>query len=159
MDIENIQSQSTSEFDLLIHPRVPPLVRTHPPVASLSLFQTQEPEEERHARENLGVGVVNDSMDAEPTETRSVEPQKISPEVHNAVDRQPQPDPPVVFDLVVRQSSPPPPPLQAPQNPAPMNEPTTILESAMLDTPMQERGGGEDEEEELPTINMDSDSD
>ncbi|KAH9850732.1 rRNA processing/ribosome biogenesis-domain-containing protein [Lenzites betulinus] len=48
-----------SEIDLLLHPRVPPLVRSLPHVEMLSLFRVEESQEEADARLNLGVGIVD----------------------------------------------------------------------------------------------------
>ncbi|KAF8897738.1 rRNA processing/ribosome biogenesis-domain-containing protein [Infundibulicybe gibba] len=47
--------QHTTE--LLLHPRVPPLVRSLPHVGSLSLFHLEESQEETEAREKMGLGV------------------------------------------------------------------------------------------------------
>jgi hypothetical protein len=42
-------------LDLLVHPRVPPLVRSLPPVEALALFRDEESNEERAVRQGLGI--------------------------------------------------------------------------------------------------------
>ncbi|KAA1466753.1 hypothetical protein DENSPDRAFT_812014 [Dentipellis sp. KUC8613] len=44
-------------LDLLLHPRVPPLVRSLPHVDALSLFRAEEGDEEQDVRAGLGIGV------------------------------------------------------------------------------------------------------
>ncbi|KAI0939408.1 hypothetical protein AcW1_004463 [Taiwanofungus camphoratus] len=48
------------EFDLLFHPRVPPLVRSIPHVDMLSLFHSEESEEERDTRHLLRLGTIEE---------------------------------------------------------------------------------------------------
>ncbi|KAI0650589.1 rRNA processing/ribosome biogenesis-domain-containing protein [Trametes meyenii] len=52
-----------TEIDLLLHPRVPPLVRSLPHVEMLSLFRAEESQEESDTRTNVGLGVVPDESD------------------------------------------------------------------------------------------------
>ncbi|KAI0832574.1 rRNA processing/ribosome biogenesis-domain-containing protein [Trametes gibbosa] len=49
----------STEIDLLLHPRVPPLVRSLPHVEMLSLFRAEESQEEADARVNIGLGIVD----------------------------------------------------------------------------------------------------
>ncbi|KAH9899725.1 rRNA processing/ribosome biogenesis-domain-containing protein, partial [Cubamyces lactineus] len=49
-----------AEIDLLLHPRVPPLVRSLPHVEMLSLFRAEESQEEADARTAAGVVVVEE---------------------------------------------------------------------------------------------------
>ncbi|KAI0677400.1 rRNA processing/ribosome biogenesis-domain-containing protein [Trametes maxima] len=52
-----------AEIDLLLHPRVPPLVRSLPHVEMLSLFRAEESHEESSTRTNVGLGVVEEGPD------------------------------------------------------------------------------------------------
>jgi hypothetical protein len=49
--------QDTAIFDLILHPRLPPITRRFPPVSVLSLYRAEESNTESHAREQLGLGV------------------------------------------------------------------------------------------------------
>ncbi|KIY67371.1 hypothetical protein CYLTODRAFT_444097 [Cylindrobasidium torrendii FP15055 ss-10] len=49
-------ARASTTLDLLIHPRVPPLVRSMPHVETLSLFHAEESNEEKTIREALGLG-------------------------------------------------------------------------------------------------------
>ncbi|KAM5534268.1 hypothetical protein V8D89_010878 [Ganoderma adspersum] len=49
-----------AEIDLLLHPRVPPLVRSLPHVEMLSLFRTEEGEEELDTRRRIGLDALPD---------------------------------------------------------------------------------------------------
>ncbi|TFY78724.1 hypothetical protein EWM64_g5294 [Hericium alpestre] len=64
-------------LDLLLHPRVPPLVRSLPHIDSISLFRAEEGDEERDIRETLGLGVTGC---AEPA--KEVDVQGPSGDVH-----------------------------------------------------------------------------
>ncbi|KZT13037.1 uncharacterized protein LAESUDRAFT_754063 [Laetiporus sulphureus 93-53] len=50
------------DIELLLHPRVPPLVRSLPHVETLSLFREEEGEEELSARQSLGLSTANDTL-------------------------------------------------------------------------------------------------
>ncbi|KAL6305864.1 hypothetical protein BKA93DRAFT_824657 [Sparassis latifolia] len=59
-------------IDLLLHPRVPPLVRALPHVEMLSLFREEEGKEEMEARRRLGIGAeggVSTPLSAEMVDT------------------------------------------------------------------------------------------
>ncbi|KAL1944305.1 hypothetical protein VTO73DRAFT_3490 [Trametes versicolor] len=57
-----------TEIDLLLHPRVPPLVRSLPHVEMLSLFRAEESQEEADARANIGVGAAGERVPGQPTD-------------------------------------------------------------------------------------------
>ncbi|OJT12538.1 hypothetical protein TRAPUB_10939 [Trametes pubescens] len=57
-----------TEIDLLLHPRVPPLVRSLPHVEMLSLFRAEEGQEEADARANIGVGAAGDRVPGQTTD-------------------------------------------------------------------------------------------
>ncbi|KAI0638331.1 rRNA processing/ribosome biogenesis-domain-containing protein [Trametes polyzona] len=59
---DNGAATVSTEVDLLLHPRVPPLVRSLPHVEMLSLFRAEESQEESEARANIGVGVVEERV-------------------------------------------------------------------------------------------------
>lgn len=52
-----------AEIELLLHPRVPPLVRSLPHVEMLSLFRAEEGEEELDTRRHIGVDALPDRAD------------------------------------------------------------------------------------------------
>ncbi len=52
-----------AEIELLLHPRVPPLVRSLPHVEMLSLFRAEEGEEELDTRRHIGVDALPDRTD------------------------------------------------------------------------------------------------
>ncbi|KAH9939977.1 rRNA processing/ribosome biogenesis-domain-containing protein [Amylocystis lapponica] len=56
------------ELDLLLHPRMPPLVRSLPHVEALSLFRAEEGEEERDARTTLALRTPDDISPVVSTE-------------------------------------------------------------------------------------------
>ncbi|TFK71783.1 hypothetical protein BDN72DRAFT_957805 [Pluteus cervinus] len=60
-------STTFDELDLLLHPRVPPLMRSVPFLETLALFPTEEPQEEIDARVALGVASAEDPV-ATPSE-------------------------------------------------------------------------------------------
>ncbi|KAI0251352.1 rRNA processing/ribosome biogenesis-domain-containing protein [Lactifluus subvellereus] len=67
-----IPSTSTlRELDRLLHPRAPPLVRSLPHVGSLSLFRAEESVEEQGIRESFGIGVIHPSDDIEITDAEN----------------------------------------------------------------------------------------
>ncbi|KAH7911569.1 rRNA processing/ribosome biogenesis-domain-containing protein [Hygrophoropsis aurantiaca] len=67
-------SKLQRDVDLLLHPRGPPLVRSMPHLAALSLFRTEESHEETEVRESLGLSMeeeneVQESAEVEMAET------------------------------------------------------------------------------------------
>ena len=52
-----------AEIDLLLHPRVPPLVRSLPHVETLSLFRAEEGEEELNTRRRVALDTLPDRPD------------------------------------------------------------------------------------------------
>ncbi|KAI9056538.1 hypothetical protein FKP32DRAFT_1599270 [Trametes sanguinea] len=71
---ENRDISIPTEIDLLLHPRVPPLVRSLPHVEMLSLFRAEESREETEARMALGVDV-----NEERSPMRSLDTEKMNP--------------------------------------------------------------------------------
>lgn len=171
------------EIDLLLHPRLPPLLRSLPQVESLALFRREESEEEREIRESLGI-----VMPVDPTEDVLPVQANVVPNIVDQVMTEPaktgasdpvramEPAPPFLLP-------PPPPPLpiqtspmstesttsqtQAPREPAflptfvPKSLPpvVTMVESSSTVPKPRSVAMEEDDDEEVPTINMDSDSD
>jgi len=74
--IPNADAQK--RLDLLLHPRLPPLVRPMPPLETLSLFRSQESQEEADLRKEFGIGHID-----EPEPERS-EPTPTEPPDHRA---------------------------------------------------------------------------
>ncbi|KAK7060454.1 hypothetical protein VNI00_001219 [Paramarasmius palmivorus] len=63
--------RSLHELDLLLHPRLPPLLRSLPQVEALSLFRTEESEEEKLNRQDLGLEVEASEEHPQSTTTRA----------------------------------------------------------------------------------------
>ncbi|VDC07334.1 unnamed protein product [Peniophora sp. CBMAI 1063] len=84
------------EVELLLHPRVPPLVRALPHVEALALFRAEEGDEEADIRKQLGVAVVDEPM-ISPTAT----PVKIATPLLVA----PKPSAPIATPLLVAQAN------------------------------------------------------
>ncbi|CDO76547.1 hypothetical protein BN946_scf184982.g6 [Trametes cinnabarina] len=63
-----------AEIDLLLHPRVPPLVRSLPYVEMLSLFRAEESREETDARMTLGVDVNEERSLMQPAASEKIMP-------------------------------------------------------------------------------------
>ncbi|KAL4241842.1 Pre-rRNA-processing protein RIX1 [Abortiporus biennis] len=59
-----------SDLELLVHPRMPPLIRSLPQVESLSLFQRDESQEEIDARKALQLGTMDDIVPTNGTTHR-----------------------------------------------------------------------------------------
>lgn len=154
------------ETELLLHPRLPPLVRPMPHVETLSLFRAEESQEEADVRQSLGLATsaftaeLGTAVAAEP-ETQAkdtimgdpapepVPPPKISPVV--------EPKPTFAFQSATT-LPPPPDPLpssSAASAPLPASIPSVSAVQRPVVLPVEE----EEEEEEMPTIDMDSDSD
>ncbi|KAF9028466.1 hypothetical protein BDZ89DRAFT_1066113 [Hymenopellis radicata] len=146
--------------ELLLHPRVPPLVRSMPHVETLSLFHAEESSEEARIRESFGLLAVSpeaattvaSQAPLEPPAPVSLPPQNVAlgplqtapvPHAHSAptdgdvpmIDMRPAP---------VKQQS-----FKLPE-PAPIRASTPIIKQ----TPP-----GDEEDEAMPSIDMNSDSD
>lgn len=50
-----VAAESQHELDILIHPRLPPLLRSHPPVEALSLFKSGSAENDQAAQDSVGL--------------------------------------------------------------------------------------------------------
>jgi hypothetical protein len=159
-------------FDILLHPRVPPLVRSLPHVESLFLFRAEESQEEIDTRESLGLEIMDQNplllnqdmtMEEQPSlpqpnseSTSSVIP---PPPVEALVDHPPLPTLPGATDgnqklsgSVTSTSTPPlipGPPLSSTAGTLrPVVQSQTVV-------PFVE----DEEDEEIPAIDVDSDSD
>ncbi|KAF7332113.1 RIX1 domain-containing protein [Mycena kentingensis (nom. inval.)] len=144
------------EIEYLLHPRLPPLLRTMPGIEALSLFRTEESEEESHLIKSFGLASVAPS--APPVVRAGSEPvtllPKRQPTAPAAQPLAPAVEPPAA--LIFRPTPPAPkPPLKAPSpalkvGPAPAEAPT-------LPVPMDVEG--DETNEDMPSIDLDSDSD
>ncbi|KAK0490784.1 hypothetical protein IW261DRAFT_1618758 [Armillaria novae-zelandiae] len=137
VDLSTIDDSACQQtLDLLLHPRVPPLVRSLPHVETLSLFHSEEGTEEARDRELLGLTVLQQTSD--PVQTIVTAP---SPQVDlDQEDRHTRPIPPAIVPAPI------PTDMRAPANPGnsmPRAEPRMQLE----------------EDQEMPAIDLDSDSD
>ncbi|RDB22742.1 Pre-rRNA-processing protein rix1 [Hypsizygus marmoreus] len=157
------------QLEILIHPRVPPLVRSLPHVEALSLFRAEEPQEEIDVREELGLhGVLPDA----PPSSQDVDMEDDitpSPYVQDTA-LEPMKAPPIPKLNASLDSAPENPSYSAPQKPGPQI-PTSSLKTPPLpkvaippppspSAPMQPMvaAADDEEDEEMPAINMDSDS-
>ena len=81
-----------TELDILLHPRVPPLVRSLPHVEMLSLYRAEEGEEEVDARQGAGLATIDEYDLGEPnvaagSQTPHTQIQKaLSSALHQAPD-------------------------------------------------------------------------
>ncbi|KAK1233310.1 hypothetical protein PQX77_003536 [Marasmius sp. AFHP31] len=63
LSTSGIEENNMHDFDVLLHPRLPPLLRSLPQIEALSLFRTEESEEEAAERQRLGIEVNDDPQD------------------------------------------------------------------------------------------------
>ncbi|KAH8094810.1 rRNA processing/ribosome biogenesis-domain-containing protein [Cristinia sonorae] len=62
--VQSGTAQTFADLDLLLHPRVPPLVRSLPHVEMLSLFRAEEGQEESDTRQALHLGANHESQNS-----------------------------------------------------------------------------------------------
>ncbi|KAK0498557.1 rRNA processing/ribosome biogenesis-domain-containing protein [Armillaria luteobubalina] len=148
-------------LDLLLHPRVPPLVRSLPHVETLSLFHSEEGTEEARDRELLGLSVLQRPT-SDPVQTTVATP---SPQVDlDQEDRHTRPVPPAKVPSPIAIDTP------APANPGnslPRAEPVHISSklsyapsaTPTLEPPKVKIADAVEEDQEMPAIDLDSDSD
>ncbi|KAI0775967.1 rRNA processing/ribosome biogenesis-domain-containing protein [Trametes elegans] len=74
-----------SVIDLLLHPRVPPLVRSLPHIEMLSLFRAEESQEEADARTSIGIAVMEERA---PGRSDSDVPESLTPQDQNSTPMQ-----------------------------------------------------------------------
>ncbi|KAJ7180313.1 rRNA processing/ribosome biogenesis-domain-containing protein [Mycena crocata] len=67
----NHASQVDRDLEILLHPRLPPLVRTMPRVESLSLFRAEESQEESETRQSLGLAASEAEAESSTTLVQS----------------------------------------------------------------------------------------
>ncbi|TFY71412.1 hypothetical protein EVG20_g1596 [Dentipellis fragilis] len=140
-------------LDLLLHPRVPPLVRSLPHVDALSLFRAEESNEEQDVRTGLGIGVVGflgaaGNEDEVPATTLPV-----SPSIGRAAEPAAPAAPFTLFAKPTSSST----TIPAFTAPAPVPTPHTHVQPvypAITSMPMEE----DEEDEEMPSIDIGSDS-
>jgi hypothetical protein len=163
-------------FDLLVHPRVPPLVRTLPHVESLSLFRLEESQEEAQIRQSLGLGIndqhvqpsepslnvaTDDSMDAETT---IIPPSSVFTGISHPSPVDPPQDQDRSVPLAVPPGTPvipePGPTLNLIPPPPPETAKTSILVTSDLPpVPLIPTIESDEDDEEMPAIDLNSDSD
>ena len=180
-------------MDILLHPRLPPLVRSLPPVENVSLFRAEESEVEQELRAMLQLTAPEDpertvsaqplpqgssrgpddlAQGTEPTSPRSVpnsappnvnppnpptassnhmqmDQVKVPPAATLSQDQEPAKDDPPL-------SSPVPSTTRSDERPPPASEPLQPNSWNPISFVGDE---DEEEDEEIPSINMDSDSD
>ena len=168
-------------MDILLHPRLPPLVRPLPPMENISLFRVEESEMERELRTMLGLATPEDPEPTKPSQSppqSSSEVPENSAQVMETTSLVPSLDPStpptqLSNDMQVEQTKFPPDTAQ-PEDPTPVRDATPALNPTPSTVELGGRlplvpepspwspigfAGDEEEEEEIPSINMDSDSD
>ncbi|KAH0587795.1 hypothetical protein J132_06140 [Termitomyces sp. J132] len=157
------------DLEILLHPRVPPLVRSLPHVESLSLYRAEESQEEADVREELGLHGAFPHQ-SKPVEEDIIMGDSVSPETQPVNNIQPvriaelSPPKPVSSTVANTSSEPQPASLIVPVSVAiecprlkplePKSLPQTVIPQPAVAPAQDER-----DDEEMPAINMDSDSD
>jgi hypothetical protein len=170
-NVHDILSQVSSVvndrfFDILVHPRVPPLVRSLPHIEPLSLFRAEESQEEIDARESLGLEVMDQNipsinqdiaMEEQPSDTITSSFVPSTP-VKALGDHPPLAALMTVADVDQESFDP------VSMSTAPLSPPQPLLPSTAVrqSTPKQTAISfveENEEDEEIPAIDIDSDSD
>ncbi|KAF9006544.1 rRNA processing/ribosome biogenesis-domain-containing protein [Cyathus striatus] len=162
-------------FDLILHPRVPPLLRSMPTVEALSLYISEESQEEKRIRETLGLEAPQHTLeDAMRDDENPRVPTLLIPSLGQSV---PTPENPPVASATQHDSAvavrskitPIATPIKQPglddtghktplsQNIYPQQSSTQQLPGTTL-VPLSNDDSENDDEDEMPTINMASDS-
>ncbi|KAF6762174.1 rRNA processing/ribosome biogenesis-domain-containing protein [Ephemerocybe angulata] len=157
-----------ASLDLLIHPRLPPIVRPIPTTQSLSLFRVEESEEEASARSQLGLDFEEgaDEQNAVADQDAvmqdgfvSATPAPAQQEPPKELPRQPfLPSAPVVSQPSVPAAVT---PLPWQPKEAVVIQSTTVTSTTTRTTtsaPAPASDDSQDEDEEMPTIDLGSDS-
>ncbi|KAI0307217.1 hypothetical protein B0F90DRAFT_1814005 [Multifurca ochricompacta] len=165
LDEPGAPTSTLRELDMLLHPRVPPLVRSLPHVESLSLSRAEESVEEREIRERLHIDVISSLNGTEVISTEN----RLSAPIPALASLPPLPNPSTLADVDVSKT-PAPAPFPSslyPQAAEPLDLQPTQYTSAQLQSrlgaapeiinPAAEDDDGDDEE--MPSIDMASDSD
>ncbi|KAF8076598.1 rRNA processing/ribosome biogenesis-domain-containing protein [Lyophyllum atratum] len=161
-------------LEILIHPRVPPLVRSLPHVESLSLFRAEESQEEAGIREELGLrgaipdqsSLIHDTQDVAMEDDSGIQATKMHvtstiPSAPPLLQTQLLSTPSMVSDIDTRQ--PPAPPISAIQRPVEPPHPRVTTPPSRPEVPPQPvvvpvQEAEDEEDEEMPAIDMASDS-
>ena len=156
--------QAQKEFEVLLHPRVPPLIRSMPHVESLSLFKAEEPQDEAEMFSTLGLTSIHPSQsqieqqDVSMTDSLTKAPTD-NYATRNLRDSTLPPQEPKEQLSVIPTNLPPPPTkpsnmLEAAKSTIGLRS-STIVSNPVLFSKEDERDG----DEEMPLIDIDSDSD
>jgi len=171
--LEGSNNPAQKEIGVLLHPRVPPLVRSMPHVESLSLFKAEEPQDEAEALSTLGLTYAHPNQLQIIPDVSMTDPTDSYPTQNFRDNTLPLLEPPKEQISVIPTSPPPP-----STNPLNMLESTgstiglhstvavskmssdntgglsTIVSNPVLFTKEDEQDG----DEEMPLIDIDSDS-
>ncbi|KAL0573964.1 hypothetical protein V5O48_007979 [Marasmius crinis-equi] len=127
LSMANVDEDTMRNLDVLLHPRLPPLLRSLPQLEALSLFRTEESEEEAAERQrlgletNAGVGeiyenrVLTTEQDIIMKDAPATEINSIPPSTSTAPASAPRIHPSVIAPLASQ--------APAPQNSAPLPKP------------------------------------
>ncbi|KAG6868167.1 hypothetical protein C0993_006835 [Termitomyces sp. T159_Od127] len=156
-------------LEILLHPRVPPLVRSLPHVESLSLFRVEESQEEFDIRKGLGLcgaspGQSSLVEDVIMEDFASSETQQVNNRQSAAVAEPPLPQEPFSSSDTNTSAK----PLLAasvvlmpgtiePPRPTPAERKS--ISKVEIPEPVTAHAQNEEDDEEMPVINLDSDSD
>ncbi|KAJ6539553.1 rRNA processing/ribosome biogenesis-domain-containing protein [Mycena capillaripes] len=161
-------------LEVLIHPRLPPMVRSLPYVEALSLFRAEESQEEADMRQSLGLVLLE--VESSTHNAESAIPDVVMAEpppatIHPRTNKSPLvPTAPEMPAIVL---SPQPLPKIPEQTSQPLNGPTVEAESASVPSPFSIKAVNEasvqidmpifaeedEKNEEMPAIDLGSDSD
>ncbi|KAE9410119.1 hypothetical protein BT96DRAFT_953314 [Gymnopus androsaceus JB14] len=171
----NVDQDLMRKVDILIHPRLPPLIRPLPNVDSLTLFRSEESTEEVEAREDLGLSNLSTQLPPSPTadvlmakaSERALSPlpsagssivtstyvaANVAPPVVPHKTRSDPVIPPTVTSTLISAKPAPSYPLETEAT-----KPTGAINH--VDSAPSGMVDDDDDDEEMPSINIDSDSD
>lgn len=173
------------ELDILLHPRLPPLLTSHPPIEATSLFRTENEANDNQAREDIGVRTIEDiytavdvtmkdsltapavapqpeTVEHVPQAGRRIAEQPISrPQVTPFVPQVPTPTPVTNVEVQMPSASAPKPPtLRETLRVETIGSSSTFTQ--MPQVPMETMSNAldsdEEEDEAMPEIDLESDS-
>ncbi|KAF9012654.1 rRNA processing/ribosome biogenesis-domain-containing protein [Cyathus striatus] len=175
--LETITNDSYEErmFDLILHPRVPPLLRSMPTVEALSLYISEESQEEKRIRKTLDLEALQHTSEDAMRDDEN--PKALTSLIPSLGQSAPAPENPPVASATQHDSAaavrskitPVAMPIKQPgldntghktplsQNIYPQQSSTQQLPGTTL-IPLSNDDSENDDEDEMPTINMASDS-
>lgn len=170
--------QAQKEIGILLHPRVPPLVRSMPHVESLSLFKAEEPQDEAEVLSTLGLTSIHASQsqivqqDVSMTDSLTTVPTNNYATQNLRDSTYPSREPKEQLSVIT--TNPPPPPTKSSIMPEAARSSIGLRSTVALSKMTSDNTGGpstivpnpvlfskedeQDGDEEMPLIDIDSDS-